>query len=226
MSHCNRPLLSQQRRLAKQVQKIDANHFFNLLTGPQLLEAVEAQLPEHRERHYPPTLTLSMFLGQVMSADGSCQNTVNEALVNRLLSGMSVGSANTGGYCIARQRLPQEMVSTLARQTGALLGVYTPTGWLWGGRHVKLVDGTTVSMPDTEENQARFPQPGGQAPGVGFPLARLVGVISLSNGAALDAAMGPYQGKGTGEHGLFRGLKGAFVEGDIMRPTAIIAVIS
>ncbi len=48
MSHCNRPLLSQQRRLAKQVQKIYANHFFNLLTGPQLLEAVEAQLPEHR----------------------------------------------------------------------------------------------------------------------------------------------------------------------------------
>ena len=216
MSHCNRPSLSQQRRVAKQVQKIDANHFFNLLTGPQLLEAVEAQLPEHRERHYPPTLTLSMFLGQVMSADGSCQNTVNEALVNRLLSGMSVGSANTGGYCIARQRLPQEMVSTLARQTGALLGVYTPTGWLWGGRHVKLVDGTTVSMPDTEANQARFPQPGGQAPGVGFPLARLVGVISLSNGAVLDAAMGPYQGKGTGEQGLFRGLKGAFVEGDIM----------
>jgi hypothetical protein len=82
MTHCNRPSLPQQRRLAKQAQKIDANHFFNLLTGPQLLEAVEAQLPDHRERHYPPTLTLSMFLGQVMSADGSCQNTVNEALVN------------------------------------------------------------------------------------------------------------------------------------------------
>lgn len=216
MTHCNRPSLPQQRRLAKQAQKIDANHFFNLLTGPQLLETVEAQLPEHRERHYPPTLTLSMFLGQVMSADGSCQNTVNEALVNRLLSGMSVSSANTGGYCIARQRLPQEMVSTLARQTGVLLGAHTPTGWLWRGRHVKLVDGTTVSMPDTEANQVRFPQPGGQAPGVGFPLARLVGVISLSNGAVLDAAMAAYQGKGTGEHGLFRGLNGSFIEGDVM----------
>jgi hypothetical protein len=157
-----------------------------------------------------------MFLGQVMSADGSCQNTVNEALVNRLLSGMSVSSANTGGYCIARQRLPQEMVSTLARQTGVLLGAHTPTGWLWRGRHVKLVDGTTVSMPDTEANQVRFPQPGGQAPGVGFPLARLVGVISLSNGAVLDAAMAAYQGKGTGEHGLFRGLTGSFIEGDVM----------
>ena len=62
----------------------------------------------------------------------------------------------------------------------------------------------------------RFPQPGGQASGVGFPQARLVGVISLSNGAVLDAAMAAYQGKGTGEHGLFRGLKGSFVEGDVM----------
>ena len=161
MTHCNRPSLPQQRRLAKEAQKIDANHFFNLLTGPQLLEAVEAQLPEHRERQYPPTLTLAMFLGQVMSADGSCQKAVDEALVNRLLSGMVVGSANTGGYCIARQRLPQEMVSALAREVAALLGTHTPTGWLWRGRHVKLVDGTTVSMPDTEANQARFPQHGG-----------------------------------------------------------------
>ena len=81
---------------------------------------------------------------------------------------------------------------------------------------MKLVDGTTVSMPDTAENQARFPQHGQQEPGVGFPLARLVGVIALSNGAVLDAGIGPYQGKGTGEHGLFRRLKRCFVEGDVM----------
>jgi len=81
---------------------------------------------------------------------------------------------------------------------------------------VKLVDGTTVSMPDTAENQARFPQHGQQEPGVGFPLARLVRVIALSTGAVLDAAIGPYQGKGTGEHGLFRGLKECFVEGDVI----------
>ena len=206
----------QQRRLAKQAQKVDANHFFNLLTDPRMLGTVEAQLPEHRERRFPPTVTLAMFLGQIMSADGSCQNAVNEASVARLLAGMSPGSVNTSGYCQARQRLPQEMVGTLARQSGALLGEQTPQEWLWQGRHVKLVDGTTVSMPDTAENQARFPQHGQQEPGVGFPLARLVGVIALSNGAVLDAGIGPYQGKGTGEHGLFRGLRRGFVEGDVM----------
>lgn len=74
MTNCNRPSLPQQRRLAKQVQKIDANHFFNFLTG--------TQFPEQRERHYPPMLTLAMFLGQAMSADGSCLNMMSQALVN------------------------------------------------------------------------------------------------------------------------------------------------
>lgn len=206
----------QQRGIAKQAEKVDANHFFNLLTSPQLLEVVEASLPEHRERDYPPTKTLSMFLGQVMSADGSCQNAVNGAVVNQLLSGLPVASVNTGGYCTARQRLPQAMVSSLARQTGKLLGTQTPGSWQWRGRHVKLVDGTTIVMPDTNDNQARYQQHGQQAPGIGFPLARFVGVISLAHGAVLDAAMGPYQGKGTGEYGLFRRLKESFVEGDVM----------
>jgi len=210
----------QQRRLKKQVQKVvkkvDSMVFFNLLTSSQLLEPLEALLPEFRERLYPPTVTLAMFLGQVLSSDGSCQNAVNEAIVNRVLSGLSAGSANTGAYCEARKRLPQEMARELSRQTAALLNAHTPEGWLWRGRHVKLVDGTTILMPDTAENQAEFPQHGQQESGAGFPIARLVGVISLANGALLDIAMGPYKGKGTGEYGLFRELMQCFVRGDVM----------
>jgi hypothetical protein len=212
----NRRSAQQQRRLAKQVQTVDANRFFNLLTHPQMLGMVEDQLPQHRERQFTPTVALAMFLGQVMSADGSCQNAVNAAAIARLLVGMNPGSMNTSGYCQARQRLPQEMVAALARQSGTLVNEQPPRQWLWQGRRVKLVDGTTVSMPDTLENQTRFPQHGQQEPGVGFPLARLVGVIDLSTGAVLDAAIGPYQGKGTGEHGLFRGLRACFVAGDVM----------
>jgi len=78
--------------------------------------------------------------------------------------------------------------------------------WLWRGRTVKLVDGTGLSMPDTPENQALYPQPGAQAPGVGLPLPRLVMVICLATGAALDAAIGPHSGKGSGELGLVRRL--------------------
>ncbi len=83
-----------QRLVLKQAERVDANHFFNVLTGPQLLETVEAHLPTYRERQYPPTLTLSMYLGQVWNADGSCQNALDEAAVNRLQSGLPMGSAN------------------------------------------------------------------------------------------------------------------------------------
>ena len=91
-----------------------------------MLGLVEAQLPEHQERQFPPTVTLAMFMGQIMSADGSCQNAVNEAIVARLLAWMNPGSVSTIGYCQARQRLPQEMVGMLARQSGALLGEHPP----------------------------------------------------------------------------------------------------
>ena len=214
--HFSRRSARQQRQIAKHLKKADANHFFNLLTSAQLLERLEEHLPEHRERKFPPTVTLAMFLGQVMSAQGSCQNAVDEALVTRLLSGMAAGSASTSAYCQARARLPEALVSTLTRQTAALLQQSTPRGWLWRGRHVKLVDGTTALMPDTPQNQACFPQPEQQREGAGFPLARLVGVISLAHGAVLGAAMGAYKGKGTGEHALFRRLRDCFVAGDVM----------
>ena len=216
MGNSIRPATQRQASIAKQVQAADTHHFFSLLTSPELRDVVEDQLPEHRERHYPPTLTLSMFLGQVMSDDGSCQNAVNQHNINRALLGLSPLSSNTGGYCTARKRLPVEMVRTLAQETGRLLDAHTPESWLWKNRYVKLVDGTTVSLADTEDNQAHYPQHCNQAEGAGFPLARLVGVISLSTGALLTAAMGPYRGKGTGEHGLFRELRDTFTAGDLM----------
>lgn len=198
------------------MQEVSSMHFFNLLTSPELLETVEALLPEYRERDYPPTVALSMFLSQILSADGSCRKAVNEAIVSRLLSGLPAVSANTGGYCRARARLPLQMASTLTRSTGSAMTRLSPPGWLWRGRHVKLTDGTTTVMPDTAANQARYPQHGRQKEGVGSPLARLVGVVSLAHGAVLDVAMGPYKGKESGEHGLFRTLLDCFETDDVM----------
>ena len=113
------------------------------------------------------------------------------------------------------------MVSALARHTGRLLSQKAHTRWLWRGRAVKLVDGTGLSMPDTPENQAVYPQPSSQATGVGFPLARLVMVICLATGAALDAASGPHQGKGSGELGLVRQVLGSLRPGDVMLADAL-----
>ena len=207
--------------VGRRAKSTEAVEFFNVLTSPELLETTEAQLPEHRERLYPPTVTLSMFMRQVLEADGSCQKAVNGWAAQRAADGLSACSVRTGGYCRARQRLPLEMVSALTRQTGRLLSQKALAPWHWRGRAVKLVDGTGLSMPDTQENQAVYPQPSTQAPGVGFPLARLVMVICLATGAALDAAIGPHSGKGSGELGLVRGLLEGFRAGDVMLADAL-----
>jgi hypothetical protein len=113
------------------------------------------------------------------------------------------------------------MVRELARETGRLLCARAQSDWRWRGRAVKLTDGTGISMPDTPENQACYPQPSTQAPGVGFPLARLAGVICLSTGAVLDAAVGPYAGQGHSELDLFRALLGALSAGDVLLADAL-----
>lgn len=211
-----RTRLQQHRDIQQQIHSSDSWSFFNLLTGDALLATVEALLPEHRERSFPPTETLAMFLAQVMSADRSCQQAVNQAAINRLMVSLPVCSTHTGGYCRARQRLPLDMVQTLACQLGEMVENQTPADWLWQGRRVLLVDGTTVSMPDTPENQSVYPQQGGQLPGLGFPICRIVGVTSLASGVLLDAAIGPFNGKGSGEHGLLRELQDRFQPGDVL----------
>ena len=78
MDRSARAVLHQRRnRIAKRGELADAVEFFNVLTSPELLQTTEALLPEHRERLYPPTVTLSMFMHQTLEADGSCQKAVN-----------------------------------------------------------------------------------------------------------------------------------------------------
>jgi hypothetical protein len=189
---------------------------FNLLTSPQLLDQVEELLPSHRERLFPPTETLSMFLAQSLSADGSCRQVVNDAMVKRVIGGLAPGNTNTGGYCKARARLPLTMVSTLALHVGEIVADGAASSWHWRGRQVRLVDGTTVTLPDTKENQATYPQPGSQKAGLGFPMCRLVAILCLGSGALLTAATGPCQGKGSDEQSLLRSILGTLKRDDIL----------
>ena len=223
MHRSQRAAVQQQRRVRHHAGNTDSQAMFNLLTGPQLLDRVEALLPEHRERDFPPTETLSMFLAQSLSANGSCQQALNDALVKRLVSGLTPGSTNTGGYCRARARLPLPMVSTLARQAGQIVAEGAASWWHWRGRPVRLVDGATVTLPDTAENQAAYPQSSTQKAGLGFPLCRLVALLCLGSGALLDAATGPCEGKGSDEQALLRTLLDTLQADDILLGDAYYA---
>jgi hypothetical protein len=99
-----------------------------------------------------------------------------------------------------------EMVSTLACHVGHSIAVHAPNAWHWRGQPVRLVDGTTVVMPDTPANQADYPQPPSRKPGLGFPLCRMGALIYLGSGAVLNAAIGQYRGKGGDEQSLLRSI--------------------
>jgi hypothetical protein len=164
-----------------------------------------------------------MFLSQAMNADRSCQNIVNEIAVQDASLGFAPRNTHTGSYCKARQRLSFDVISTLASQVGSSISQNLPASWHWLGRKVKLIDGTTLTMPDTPENQAVYPQQKGQAEGIGFPICRVVAVICLSGGGIIDSKIAAYRGKGTGENTSFRQLLGSFEEGDIVLGDAIYA---
>jgi len=133
-----------------------------------------------------------------------------------IAKGQAPCSPNTGSYCKARKRLPEGVMSSLARQSGQRLSDQAPDTWQWKGRHVKIVDGSTVSMPDTAANQEAYPQQRGQQPGLGFPIARLVAVFDLASGALTTLGVGRYQGKTTGEMALFRQQQRYVQRGDVV----------
>jgi DDE family transposase len=165
---------------------------------------------------YSPAVTLWVFLAQCLSPDHSCRDAVARLIAWRLTQGLKPCSADTGAYCTARERIPEEACLQLARDAGRQVDDEAPVDWRWLGRRVLDVDGSTITMPDTPENQAEYPQVPGQRRGCGFPIARIVVVFSLAVGTVLDAAIGRYQGKQTGENSLFRTLHGMLREGDVV----------
>jgi len=188
----------------------------DVLPAKRLMQLVVEEAGRYRERVYSPLTTLVLFIEQVLSADHSCQDAVARGVSARVALGQAPCSLNTGPYCKARGRLSLGLLERLGREVGERLCAEQPRAWHWRGREVKLVDGTTLSMPDTAANQASFPQNHEQRVGLGFPLARLVALVSLSCGAVLEWAIGPGEGKETGETALLWGLTGRLRRGDVV----------
>lgn len=165
---------------------------------------------------YTPAVTIWVFLSQCLSADHSCREAVAGLIAWRLGQGLAPCSAETGAYCMARDAVPEEACVRLLRETGRHVDDQAPESWRWHGHRVLDVDGSTVTMNDTPENQAEYPQLSVQKRGCGFPIMRIVVVFSLAVGTVLEAAVSRYQGKQTGENSLFRMLHDRLREGDVV----------
>ena len=167
---------------------------------------------------YTPAVTLWASLSQVLHREEqrSCLAAVSRVMVLMVALGREPCAKNSGAYCKARAKLPEVVIRRLTMEVAQGCERAICRNWLWHGRHVKLVDGTTVSMPDTEENREEYPQPSIQEEGLGFPLARMVVLMSLATAMLCGMAMGPYSGKETGEMALMRQLLDELDPDDIL----------
>ena len=204
------------KEIFRELQKTQGLPFSALLPAEKVDRLLAGVNVEFRDRIYTPAVTLWMFLSQVLSSDHSCRDAVARLVAWRAAGGLSACSAKTGSYCDARQRLPLELLQGLVREEGHELEQQADENILWKGRHVKIADGTTATMPDTAANQAVYPRRRNQARGVGFPIVRIMFVISWAYGTVLDVAEGPMRGKQTGENTLLRGLGGVLQNGDVL----------
>lgn len=199
----------------------DGLPFSEVLSESRIQAVLDDHQVEFRDRVFTPQVTIWGFLSQVLSEDHGCRDAVSRIIAHRATKGLAVCSPNTAGYCKARSRLPTSVLSTLATRTARELLTGAIDQWKWNGRSVFIVDGSTVSMPDTPENQEVYPQPPNQKPGLGFPLARIAVLLSLATGACHNLAIAPYQGKGTGETNLFRRMYDTLQPGDVVLADAL-----
>ena len=197
--------------------------FTNVLTVETITQALEKIDACWKDRIYTPLVTLSVFLGQVLNADHSCRAAVARLIAQLLSQGDSPCCPETGAYCQARKRLPEAFFSAVACEVGRNLDSNINAGWLWKGRRVYMFDGSTVSMPDTQENQSEYPQVYNQKPGLGFPIARIAAIISLSCGAILSLGICRYAGKGQGEVSLLRQMWDLFRPGDVLLTDCLLS---
>lgn len=185
-------------------------------------ESVEQVFRDHdalfgQENIFSTQVVLWAFLAQALR-DGkgaSCAAAVGDIATYMHQIAQHTPCGDTGDYCRARAKLDLAALEHLTRDTARRIEADAEDAWLWKGRHAKLVDGFTFTMPDTPENQSAFPQQTSQAPGVGFPIARACTIQSLATATVCNMALGPYKGKETGESALLRGMLDSFDEGDV-----------
>ncbi len=183
----------------------------------ELVTQVVAELKiNFRERIFTPFVTLFAFLSQVFSDDHSCRHAVMEVYLLRCRQGLSKCSLKTTSYCDAKARLPLDFFSSLTKRVAWIVESLAETAWTWRHGRVLVIDGTGVSLPDTDANNACFSKHTSQKNKVGFPIARVTALFSLASGALIDLAIASWTGKGNGELSLVQRLLHNIAKGDTL----------
>jgi hypothetical protein len=205
------PLKATVRDLRSQPMPHLHNLFASWVPAPALEQ--ETQGANSRQRIFPIRLTFWAFLSQILNPGTSCREALRQVLALFCLGLQNPIDEQTGGYCQARKRLPLNRLQQILGQVAENARRRSPKARRWFGREVKVVDGSSVTMPDTAKNQKTFPQQRAQKPGCGFPIMKFVGLFSLTTGCLLTTVTGSYY---DAELGLFRRLWHYLKPGDVL----------
>ena len=217
MNH-NKKIINEQQKISRNKLKNSNLDFIQSFIQKDKL----SNILNNRNRIYTPQKTLSMFIFQSLNQDSSCQNRVNKLA----LSQNNKISINTSGYCKARARLSTLAISTITKNIATENEKKLTKNLKFRGKNIYLIDGTTITMPDTKANKEKYPHNKSQKDGLGFPICRIVAIISLVTGSIIDANIGTYSGKGTGEQTLLRDMLHNFKEGDLILADAMFSTYS
>ena len=208
-------------RFAHQLQQLRCTaaptlHQFELLFAGWIAHwrlAQQDEGPHSRDRRWNLRLVFWTFLWQVAQAGASCREAIRQAQARCKNAGRRLPPDQDSPYCQARGSLPLERLQEIHDHlcTEAREGVADRD--LWCGHHVVVVDGSSVTAPDTPANQKAFPQQSVQKPGCGFPILRLVALLSLATGMLTAWATGPWSQH---EVGLLQALWDCLRPGEVL----------
>jgi IS4 transposase len=191
-------------------------HQFESLFGQWIAPwrlAQQDQGAHSRKRLWDMRLVFWTFCWQIAQAGASCREAIRQAQARCRITGQSPPPDETSPYCQARGGLPLERMDEIHEALVREADEAIVTKDLWCGHRVYSADGTTLTAPDTPENQAVFPQQSVQKPGCGFPIIKLVALLNLATGMLVVWAIGNWHSH---ELGLFQTLWDCLRSGDVL----------
>ena len=168
MTKCSPEYLNLADDLLKQFA-LAGDDSLSAILNKNNIATFQTQYAGGRVRRFPPVKILTLFMHQVASCNKSCRNTLIASARDQIATGQSPDKTDNSAYCKARHRLTEASIKTLLTQSGENLDGASPETWRWHDRRVVITDGSTLSMPDTDENQQAYPQHGSQKKGLGIP---------------------------------------------------------
>lgn len=160
---------------------------FGDILPPQVLAGID---PTCRQRQFGHVPMLWAWTAQILDGNESCSRGLGYIQSWSAARGIPVPTGGTGAFCRARSRMSEDFICECARRVGDALEGAVRDEDRWHGFTLKAIDGSSVKLMDTPENQEAFPQPSEQKPGCGFPVMSVSGLLNLSHGGWEEMVVG------------------------------------